>query len=112
LYKNPVIRFLSAALLLVLFAFSITPKKSLHDVLTNHKDQTHKAAAAGTHELSKAGFNCKCDNLVAESPFTPHQQTVELFIPQYFSTATSSLAHHYYFSSFFFFEHRGPPASC
>ena len=58
-----------AGFLLVVFAFGITPKRTLHNLVANHKDgkvaSVHSEAAA----LSKASFNCQIDNLISESPF-------------------------------------------
>lgn len=97
-------------MLLWLFAFSITPKKSLHDVFTHHKDQAHKRVTTDATEVSKAGFNCKTDNLVAESPFTQQQQDIELASPPSFPASPVVALQRYYYSAFFFFELRGPPA--
>ena len=56
--------------MLIVFAFSITPTIVLHNWLANHTDTYKKNADAKKQQLSKKIFNCHCDNLVAESPFT------------------------------------------
>lgn len=56
--------------LLVIFAFSITPKRFLHDWVAGHRDGREvcheKAANPHFHEI---GIKCECDNFVADSPF-------------------------------------------
>src|SRR5258706_342024 len=66
-----------ALFLLGVFTLAITPKKTLHVLLANHTDNTTKSNNEIGQQFSKAGFNCKCDNLVAESTFVSdqHMQT-------------------------------------
>jgi hypothetical protein len=60
----------------VLFAFSITPKIVLHNLVANHKDGKTKTSLPDAYstQLSKASFNCQCDNLISESPFVAEVQ--------------------------------------
>jgi hypothetical protein len=64
-------------LLLVLFTFSITPRQLLHDVISDHTDLSASTSHGKHNTVSKTGFNCDCLNLVAESPFTADESTVE-----------------------------------
>lgn len=67
-------------MLLVLFALSITPKKSLHDILVHHQDEIvnhHQQEAS----VSKSGYHCDTENWVAESPFTGEQPVNQLTEP-------------------------------
>jgi hypothetical protein len=64
-----IMRRLSAGLLLVLFALSIMPKKTLHDALAHHQDLTFSLDDANTPIFHASGFWCHCDNLVVEFPF-------------------------------------------
>ncbi len=57
----------TSVLLLLLFALSITPKKTLHDWLVHHQDETSYQQQA-TPSIVKSGFHCDTDNNVAESP--------------------------------------------
>jgi hypothetical protein len=57
--------------LCAVFAFGLTPVQTLHDVVAKHKDQPCQASHGKTHQVTKAGFNCKCIDLVAESNFLP-----------------------------------------
>jgi hypothetical protein len=59
--------------LLAVFAFGITPKRTLHNLVADHRDGKAVASKASCDDtvLSRAAFNCQCDNLVVESPFVP-----------------------------------------
>jgi len=67
--KSHSLKHAGTVLLLFAFCLGITPKKTLHDWFANHKDTTSSAPVSKTQQLSKAGFNCNCENLVAESHF-------------------------------------------
>ena len=110
LAQKSIIRQLLAGVLLLVFTFSIAPKKFLHDAIANHTDKITVVSPGGNPQLSNTGFICKCDNLVAESPFTdeaPHFDFVPLW---FFSIQQSSALYHFYSSPVFFFELRGPPS--
>ena len=92
----------------MVFALAITPKKTLHSLLTNHRDSTAKLSAGKTQQISKSGFNCKCDNLVAESNFIDGKGFIITTPAAFYSGFTL------YYSSFFSLPHvlfnlRGPP---
>ncbi len=110
--KYPVIKSVITSLLLLLFAFSIMPKKTLHDWLVDHKDQSGMHVKAGEALLNKTGFNCNCESLVAESPFTATSdpiiiQVISLVLPEHICGKLPAL----YSCTYFFFEHRGPPVT-
>jgi hypothetical protein len=107
--NNPVIRKRIAFLMVLLFLFSITPKKHWHDLLAAHTD-TYAAAVAGEATLSPEGFNCHADDLVVSTPFieiAPAAETVllpaytpyTLFCPSRFFSSPSKAK-----------DSRGPPA--
>lgn len=75
--SNHIIRFLSGFLLLV-FVIGITPKKFLHDMFAKHTDVTSKLKNDKPFQLTTSGYNCNCDNLVAESTFTHDLQVFSL----------------------------------
>lgn len=106
-----IIRQLLAAVLLLVFTFSITPKKFLHDAIANHKDKIALASSGNETQVSNSGFVCKCDNLVAESPFTDEVVYFDFAPLQLFSVQKDSTLYHFYSSTFFFFALRGPPVS-
>lgn len=68
-YKANGLKKFSTTLLLLVFIVGITPKKTLHNWFASHKDSTSKIPVGNTQQLTKAGFNCDCNDLVAESNF-------------------------------------------
>lgn len=73
--------------MLLIFALSITPTIVFHNWLADHTDTVKKITNNQTEQIGKQTFNCHCDNIVAESPFTeiakvsilPPQQSYNLF---------------------------------
>jgi hypothetical protein len=110
LKKNTIIRSLLAAFMLVVFAFSITPKIVLHDFIANHKDTPFKSNFEKDAQLNKAGFNCSCDNLVVESPFTVELAPVQIIIASVFPARLTGHTNNFNSGHHFYFELRGPPA--
>ena len=103
------IRRLLAVVMLGLFAFSITPKIILHDVVANHKDTPYKSNYEKNAELNKAGFNCTCDNLVVDSPFTEDLRTDQGLSIGYFLQRLAGDANHFNAGHHFYSKLRGPP---
>lgn len=97
--------------MLLLFAFSVTPKKLLHDIIAHHKDNIQKTGEVNFEQLNQTRFNCDTDNLVVESVFTEHDCSIELPVPTAVSILQNIASYHYYSFSLFFFELRGPPAT-
>jgi hypothetical protein len=97
-----------AAVLLMIFSFSITPKKLLHDAIATHKDKI-AASADNSLQISNSGFACKCDSLVAESPFTEQDNNFDFSSFQVFSEEQSTIPNNFYSFTCFFFDLRGPP---
>jgi hypothetical protein len=81
LNRSPIIRRFFAGLLLLLFAFSNTPKKTLHDFFANHKDVPVRSSGSKTLQFSQSGFNCHCEDLVVELPFIGAMPLPELATP-------------------------------
>jgi hypothetical protein len=97
--------------LLVLFAFSITPKQVLHDITVNHKDTHEKLSAHDFHStLQKSGYHCNTEDLVVESPFIENDHSVEVSGISAHSQFFSEHPRSFYYHHQFFFELRGPPA--
>jgi len=110
LKAQPIIRQFLAGLLLIVFAFSITPRQVLHDWLANHEDGvTHCSLGDVTH-FSTDGFHCNCDNLVAESPFTCQDGLFEFRPAQVYAPMQGAVLPCFYVQTPFFFSLRGPPA--
>ncbi|MEO8412359.1 MAG: hypothetical protein ABI472_01815 [Ginsengibacter sp.] len=68
-YKAVNLKKISSILLLLVFVLGITPKKTLHNWFAKHTDSTSSIPDGKTQQLTIAGFNCNCENLVAESHF-------------------------------------------
>ena len=110
LYQKPIRKFI-ALVMLVVFAFSITPQKSIHDVVAKHSDPTkcsvHKDAPID--QVENASIHCSYDNLVVASPYVEFDFSINIELPPqikrektiFFSFDISTLPNS--------FESRGPP---
>jgi hypothetical protein len=112
LNRSPIIRRFFAGLLLLLFAFSNTPKKTLHDFFANHKDVPVRSTGSKMVQFSQSGFNCHCEDLVVELPFISSMPPLELTTP----APSRPVAYPAIRTAFFpapprYFELRGPPAA-
>ena len=76
-YKTDGLKKFSSLLLLFVFILGITPKKTLHDWFANHTDSSSKIPGGKPQQLTVAGFNCTCDDLVAKSHFIVFNILVE-----------------------------------
>jgi hypothetical protein len=68
LYLKETIGGILAFVMLLLFSFSITPKKYLHALLANHTDNRFQAFTDEA-SVSQKGFNCDTDDIVVKAPF-------------------------------------------
>jgi hypothetical protein len=91
-YRSPKLKKISSVLLLFIFMLGVTPKKTLHDFFANHTDTTSSTHRGKTTELSKAGFNCKCDDLVAESHFVAFSSPAVVNLPPVHSFVSFSIS--------------------
>jgi hypothetical protein len=87
-YKAPNFKKISSILLLFVFILGITPRK--------------------TQQLTKAGFNCKCDDLVAEAHFITFSSLVVVNIPSVHSFVSFCIPS-FVSLSLFHNNLRGPP---
>ena len=99
-----------SAVLILLFALSITPKKVLHDLIVDHQDDVayHLHAAP---LIVKSGFHCDTENQVAESPFTTTATVVLPQPEQFFITHNEKPGSSLHAVPAFFCTLRGPPAT-
>lgn len=76
-------QFLALAMLVV-FAFSITPQKSIHDLVAKHIDPTscsvHKDLPI--EQIEKTELHCTFDFQVATTPFVDYDFSIEIKAPQ------------------------------
>lgn len=107
--RHPFIKSLFAVVMLLLFAFSITPKKTIHDLLASHKDKIFQTSDSDLLKINKASFHCKCDNIVAESPFTNLDNKVEWLNFFSYPQHRGEIIHSFDSAGWFSFELRGPP---
>jgi hypothetical protein len=75
--------------MLLLFAFSITPRVYLHDLFASHQDIAACNPCDGEDQLGVAGFQCDTHDQVAESPFTGHLFQIAITAPVLYPTATT-----------------------
>jgi hypothetical protein len=108
---HPAIRRALSGFFLVVFGFSIAPRQLLHDAFANHKDHVaHFSGGTASEQLNPSVFFCKCENLVAESPFTSDISYVSVTSPATFVARHIIRDYAYSYSSqSFFFTRRGPP---
>jgi hypothetical protein len=112
LARSFTIRQLLAGFFLVLFAFGITPKITLHNLVANHKDGRAKGSIpiTSTTQFSTASFNCQCDNLISESPFVPLAQSCYVTVETSFAAYKRVYVEAVYSTQQFCSSLRGPPA--
>lgn len=96
--------------MLIAFAFSITPTIVFHNWLANHTDTYKKATNTKGQQFGKQTFNCHCDNIVAESPFTEPEIFTSSVPAQIFAAVTTVDIVQLPSSSTIFYSLRGPPA--
>ena len=95
--------------MLMLFAFSVTPKIFLHILAANHTDRPANNRDSKA-QISKAGFSCAVESVVAESSFDGADNS-----PVVSNTLVVYLCHQYPITSTYHsslkltFSLRGPP---
>ncbi len=110
---NPVyIRRFGALIMLFVFAFCITPKILLHNLLADHRDAPFSHNHADGSQISKSVFNCNSDNLVVESPFINDYLPVELSAVPKFPDEHIVYLKNFCSGTCLYFELRGPPGLC
>jgi hypothetical protein len=81
LSNNKYIKQLFACIVFFVFAVAITPKKVLHDIFAKHEDTRSSVSDHSTNAVSKSGYNCNCDDQVAESNFLHPLPNLEIILP-------------------------------
>ena len=96
----------------MLFAYVITPKITLHNLVASHRDGRGKTSLpdANSTQLSKAGFNCQCDNLIIESPFVAETKALVITPQISYPVFCDAFVADVYSSTVFHYSLRGPPA--
>jgi hypothetical protein len=100
-----------AAFLLLVFLLGATPKRFLHDAITQHEHVKVEIKKCSHHHIgiTAAGFNCQLDNLVVELPFEILLQPTFLFAEEYNLSYNCTLYNQEVETSILFISLRGPP---
>ena len=112
--KKLLIQKLVACFLLLLFAFSMAPKKFLHDLVANHRDTKYSSLKLDNTNtlLSKAGYHCPLDHQIVESPFENILASADSVNPDFNSRENCSKRIEFLSFNNRIVSLRGPPASC
>ena len=107
--RHSTIHKIIAAILMIVFACSITPKKSFHDLIAAHHDTASVTCDVHGDIITITRLNCKCDNLVSEGAYlyTPVPSLTPLF-PEH-TPRKDYFKYHFLSCSHWFTELRGPP---
>ena len=110
--QNKTFKQFLALAMLVVFAFSITPQKSIHDLVAKHIDpnscSVHKDLPI--EQVENSSIHCSHDNLVATSPFVEFNFNIELAHPVQNSITNTHLVCFYFSNKNYSLDSRGPPA--
>jgi hypothetical protein len=110
LQKNLVIKKIAALTMLIVFAVSITPTIVFHNWFADHIDTVSKSTDTKGEQLGKLSFNCHCDHIVAESPFTEPATAAHSITEKIFSATDVERQDQFFSSAPVLYSLRGPPA--
>ena len=100
-------RVLAFAMLLI-FMFSITPKKYLHDLVADHTD-FYGLSLKGKATLSQSGLNCHAEDLVVSTPFIESTGCPDFSIKPLYKDSHATDLLFQYTQSLTAKDSRGPP---
>ncbi|MFL5788708.1 MAG: hypothetical protein ACJ748_11690 [Flavisolibacter sp.] len=103
------IKKLLSSLLIFLLALGLTPKILLHNFLADHKDSCFDNHSLKGDQVTKEGYNCSFENLVAESPFISEDLIIETSQPEANTRHISFTLTDYLLHLSHYAELRGPP---
>lgn len=110
-YKT--IRSFIAVFLLLVFTFSISSQKAVHDLVAKHSDQVkcevHKSVPID--QVEKSTVHCTQDNLVVASSFADFSFAIHLTHPAIAQTRNTLLLSFYFSTPNHTLESRGPPTA-
>jgi len=104
------IRKIISALLLFIFALSITPLVVIHKLAANHIDISYRDNNQKKTQYSKAGVNCYLLDLVAENKFLHYYISFDFTIVKLFPNGYGNYKKSFHTRHHFYAELRGPPA--
>ena len=97
--------------MILIFAFSVTPKILLHNLVATHHDSSSYKFDAGKLQVSKTGFQCDCESPVVSSPFTETAIHVEILNPKSFPYFKEDITCSFHSEHRPYTCFRGPPAT-
>ena len=106
---NQTIRKIISSLLICVFALSIAPVFFVHTLFASHIDKKNTTSSTG-YQLSESGYNCKCEDFVAEGQFLNDAQSISITIPIAFSIFNETAGYTFFAQHHFYSELRGPPS--
>ena len=109
-YSNT-IRRITSALLIIVFALSITPVAILHNLSANHKDISFADKNQPGDQFAKAGINCNVTDFVAEAQFFKTIASFVINSPKKFTAFNSPFTVAFYSRSLLYATLRGPPVT-
>ena len=95
--------------MLIIFAISVTPTIVFHNWFANHIDSVKKTAGNNQLQVGKKLFNCHCNHIVAESPFTEPSFFIFVGATPFFPLVKSNIEVQFKSSPHLFYSLRGPP---
>jgi hypothetical protein len=111
LLQKPFKQFLALAMLVV-FAFSITPQKSIHDIVAKHIDPTscsvHKDLPI--EQIEKTELHCTFDFQVATTPFVDYDFSIVIPAPTVAKARNAHFVANAISQYAIVSDSRGPPA--
>ena len=111
LFKKTIKQFLALAMLVV-FAFSITPQKSIHDLVAKHIDpkscSVHKDLPI--EQIENAALHCTFDFQVATTPFVDYDFNIEIARLEIAQPRNAHFEHTTISQHAILSDSRGPPA--
>lgn len=105
------IRSISSALLIIVFALSITPVTVLHSLSANHKDISFAHKNQHADQYAKAGINCNITDFVAEAQFFKAVISFVISLPKTITAVNTLYTSSFYSRSLLYVTLRGPPVT-
>ncbi|HLG41462.1 MAG TPA: hypothetical protein VI461_17410 [Chitinophagaceae bacterium] len=96
--------------MLLLFAFSITPKQLLHDAIAGHKHDYSPLSRESNFKVPKNSFQCNWQEQAIESPFTYERAFQAPEAPVFLSFYKSHYTRNLYSAEAHYSSLRGPPS--
>jgi hypothetical protein len=110
--QNKTFKQFLALAMLVVFAFSITPQKSIHDVVAKHIDpnscSVHKDLPI--EQIEKTELHCTFDFQVATTPFVDYDFSIEIATPIVAKARTAQFEDKTISQHAIISDSRGPPS--